>query len=72
MLQLSLVIGVPNETPVAVHPVLVTVNTVGGQAIVGLTLSVTTTSWLHVAVLPASSVTVHTTVVFPNGYVVDG
>ena len=62
----------PISTPVAVHPVLVKVTISDGQVIVGLTLSVTTTSWLHVAVLPASSVTVQSTVVVPNGYVVDG
>ena len=67
MLQLSLVIGVPNETPVAVHPVLVTVNTVGGQVMAGLTLSLTVTNCAQVAVLPEPSVTVQITVVTPKG-----
>src|SRR5258705_193933 len=39
---------------------------------VGLTLSVTTTSCVQVAVLPDPSVTVQVTVVVPRGYVVDG
>ena len=43
MLQLSPVVGVPNETPVAVHPVLVVVFILAGQVIVGFTLSVTVT-----------------------------
>ena len=41
--QLSAVTGMPNETDVAVHPVLVVVFTVGGAIMVGLTLSVTIT-----------------------------
>ena len=67
ILQLSLVIGVPNETPVAVHPVFVTVKTVGGHVIVGVTLSVTVTNCSQVAVLPEPSVTVQITAVIPNG-----
>ena len=38
-----------------------------GQLIVGACMSVTTTVWLHVAVLPAASVAVHITVVLPTG-----
>ena len=65
--QLSVVIGVPRVTPVAVQAVLVVAFTVAGAEIVGRTLSVTVTVWLAVAVFPAPSVTVHITVVLPSG-----
>ena len=65
--QLSAVVGIPNETPVAVQPVLVVAETAAGAVMVGLTLSVTVTTWVAVAVLPVPSVTVHVTVVLPNG-----
>jgi len=66
-LQLSAVVGVPSDTPVAVQPELVTAFTVAGQVMVGATLSVTDTVCVQVAVLPAPSVTVQVTVVFPKG-----
>jgi hypothetical protein len=65
--QLSAVDGVPKETPVAVHPVLVFADTAAGAVMVGLTLSVTVTTWVAVAVLPLPSVTIQVTVVVPNG-----
>ena len=65
--QLSAVIGVPNDTPVDVHPVFVVEETAAGAVIVGFTLSVTVTNWVAVAVLPDPSVTVQVTVVVPNG-----
>ena len=65
--QLSLVAGVPNTTPVAVHPVLVLAFIVAGAVIEGFTLSVTFTVWVAVAVLPLPSVTVQVTVVDPIG-----
>ena len=66
-LQLSDVVGVPNDTPVAVQPLLVVAFTVAGQVIAGLTLSETCTVCVQVAVLPEPSVTVQVTVVFPKG-----
>ena len=65
-LQLSVVTGVPKATPVAVQPLLVITLTFRGQVMTGTTLSVTITSWVQLAVRPASSVTVHVTVVVPN------
>ncbi len=65
--QLSLVVGVPRATPVAVQAVLVVVAIFVGAVIVGFTLSVTVTVWLAVALFPAASVTVQITVVLPNG-----
>jgi len=65
--QLSAVVGVPNETLVAVQPVLVVAETAAGAVIVGLTLSVTVTVCVAVAVFPEPSVTVQVTVVVPNG-----
>ena len=38
-----------------------------GQVIVGFSVSTTVTLWLHVAVFPWMSVTVHVTVVGPKG-----
>ena len=63
---MSAVTGVPKVTPVAVQAVLVVVEISAGQVIVGLILSVTVTFWVQVAVLPASSVTVHVTIVSPK------
>ena len=67
MLQLSAVIGVPKSTPVAVHPVFAPLFIAAGQIIVGFTLSITITNCEQLAVLPASSVTVQMTKVFPKG-----
>ena len=64
--QLSEVEGEPKETPVAVQPSFVKTATSAGQVIEGATLSVTVTSWLHVAVFPDPSVTVQVTVVVPS------
>jgi hypothetical protein len=69
--QLSAVVGVPNDTPVAVQPKSVVMFTGAGQVIVGTTLSVTVTTWVQVAELPLPSVTVQVTVVAPNVYVAD-
>ena len=66
-LQLSAVVGVPSDTPVAVQPLFVVAFTVEGQVIVGATLSVTDTVCVQVAVLFEPSVTVQVTVVFPKG-----
>ena len=71
-LQLSPVVGVPNKTPVAVHPVLVVVFILVGQVMVGFTLSATFTTCMQVDEFPAASIAVHVTFVLPNGYVVDG
>jgi len=65
--QLSLVVGVPNKTPVAVQPVLVLAETADGAEMVGFTLSVMVTTCVAVAVRPLPSVTVQVTVVLPNG-----
>ena len=55
-------------TPVATHELVPTFTvTLGGHAIVGGRLSVTVTVCVHVAVLPATSVAVHVTVVTPSG-----
>jgi len=68
IVQLSVAIGVPILTPVAMHPLLVTALTFDGQlTIIGGTLSVTITVCAHVAELPAASFTVQMTVVEPNG-----
>ena len=68
--QLSAVVGVPNETLVAVQPVLVVTETAAGAVMVGFTLSVTVTVCVAVAVFPEPSVTVQVTVVVPNWNVV--
>ena len=68
-LQLSLVTGVPKDTPVAVQPLLVRVVMSAGHVITGFTLSFTVTTWLHIEEFPAPSVTVHMTVVLPDGNV---
>ena len=65
--QLSEVVGVPNETPVAVQAVLVLADTAAGAVMEGSTLSITVTTWVAVAVLPDPSVTVQVTVALPNG-----
>ena len=64
---MSAVTGTPNDTPVAVQPVLVLAVTFAGDVMVGFTLSDTVTVWVAVAVKPDPSVTVHVTVVNPNG-----
>src|SRR5204863_1881712 len=64
--QLSLMLGVPRLTPVAVHcPASVWAVTAAGAVMVGLSRSSTVTTWLAVAVLPLASVTVQVTVVAP-------
>ena len=65
--QLSVVTGVPKSTPVAVQPVFVYVVFVGGQVIVGNTLSFTVTNCSQVAMLPELSTTVQVTTVVPKG-----
>jgi hypothetical protein len=67
---LSAVVGAPNTTPVAVHvPASALTVTADGAVIVGFWLSVTVTVCVAVAVFPDPSVTVHVTVVAPNGNV---
>ena len=63
--QLSAVVGVPNETPVAVQPVLVVTETEVGAVMVGFVLSITVTVAVHVDELPSRSVTVNVTVFDP-------
>lgn len=63
--QLSLVVGVPSETPEAVQPVLVVTETEVGAVMVGFVLSVTVTVAVHVDELPTRSVTVKVTVLDP-------
>ena len=65
--QLSLAVGVPKFTPVAVQPLFIVVCTFAGQVIVGITSSVTVTVWVHVEVFPLASVAVQVTVVLPFG-----
>ena len=65
--QLSAVTGVPNVNPVTEHVAVAFVVIFAGAVIVGFTLSTTLTTCVAVAVFPAPSVTVHVTVVFPNG-----
>ena len=68
--QLSAVVGVPKDNPDAVHvPASTFTETADGAVIVGLILSTTVTTCVAVAVLPLPSVTVHVTVVVPNGKV---
>jgi hypothetical protein len=66
--QLSPVTGVPSANPVT--PQVADDDTVkaAGATIVGRTVSITVTVWVAVAVFPLASVTVHVTVVTPNGY----
>jgi hypothetical protein len=67
--QLSAVIGVPKPTLNAVQLVFAATVKEAGALIVGLVLSVTVTNWFAVVELPAASVTVQVTVVFPIGNV---
>ncbi len=48
-------------------PAAIVVETLPGQVIVGLTVSLTVTVWVDVVVFPLPSVTVQITVVLPNG-----
>jgi hypothetical protein len=68
--QLSLLVGVPKTTPVAVQPVFVVAETLAGAVILGKILSVTVTTCTAVLVFPEPSVTVQTTFVAPGGKVV--
>ena len=43
-LQLSVVTGVPKDTPVAVHPLLIVMIFAGGQVIIGLIVSLIVTN----------------------------
>jgi hypothetical protein len=67
LVQLSLAIGEPKSTPVAVQPEFVLTVTADGALIDGFVLSTTVTTCVAVAIFPALSVTVHITVVFPIG-----
>ena len=64
--QLSFVTGVPNTTPVKVHPLVNTSLTATGAVMVGKIKSVTVTVAVPVAELPFVSVTVNVTVLPPN------
>jgi hypothetical protein len=66
MEQLSVAIGIPKTTPVAVQAVFVIVATFTGAVIIGFSLSITVTVWLQgIETFPFWSVAVQTTVVFP-------
>ena len=65
--QLSPAAGVPKLTLVAVHPVLVSTVTFAGAVMLGISSSTTVTTCVTTAVFPELSVTVHVTVVSPNG-----
>ena len=65
--QLSVVTGVPSAKPVTAHAAVAFIVMFAGAVIVGFVLSTTVTTCVAVAVLPAASVTVQVTVVFPNG-----
>ena len=65
-LQLSAVVGVPKETPVAVQPELVFTLLFDGAVIVGTIMSVTVTVALAVCTFPLLSVTVSTTAFAPK------
>ena len=67
--QLSEVAGAVSTTVAKQEPGFVLAFTAGAQVMVGFSLSVTVTFWVHVFVLPALSVTVHVTVVVPIGKV---
>jgi hypothetical protein len=67
--QLSVVVGVPIFTLNATHDAFALTVTFNGAVIVGFVLSFTVTVCVAVAVLPEPSVTVHVTVVTPNGNV---
>jgi hypothetical protein len=64
---LSLAIGVPKTTPVAVQVEFALTVTADGAVIVGFVLSRTVTICVAVAIFPALSVAVQVTVVFPIG-----
>ena len=66
-LQLSDVTGVPKLTPVAVQPLLVLAIFVGGQIIVGSTMSTTITDCMQVLTFPDPSVTDQVTIVLSIG-----
>ena len=66
--QLSAAVGAVNVI-VAVHPDPAVAVIATGVVIVGTVVSTTVTNCVAVAVLPLESVTVHVTVVFPNGKV---
>ena len=68
--QLSVVVGVPRTTPVAVQAEFVVAATFDGAVMVGFTLSVMVTVWVAVVLFPEPSVTVQVTVVLPKGKVV--
>ena len=69
--QLSAVNGFPNATPVTVHELEAAFTFISiGAVMVGKVSSITFIVWFTVAVLPAPSVTVQTTEVYPNGKVV--
>src|SRR5688572_20051934 len=59
--QLSPVVGLPNTTPVALHPAFGGIFRFAGGVMVGAILSSTVICELHTAELPATSVTVNTT-----------
>jgi hypothetical protein len=68
VVQLSNALGVSNETVVVQFPVpslLVLAFTSNGQAIVGVSLSITVTACVEVAVKPAVSVAVQVTLFSP-------
>ena len=64
--QLSEVTGVPRATFNAIQLLFVVVLTAAGAVMVGLTLSITVTSWFALVALPLASVTVQVTVVVPR------
>ena len=65
--QLSVGIGAVQVATASQLPDAAVKEISAGQTNKGASLSVTVTVWLHVAVLPFTSVTVHTTVVVPTG-----
>ena len=66
--QLSVVVGVPKITPVAVHEFAsATAVTFAGQVIVGFWVSFTVTVCVQVCIFPATSLAVQVTVVTPIG-----
>lgn len=68
--QLSDTVGVPSTTPVAVQPAAFAASvTFAGALMLGVWMSLTVTVKLHIAVLPAASVTVKALVVMPMGNV---
>jgi hypothetical protein len=67
--QLSEVVGEPIFTLNAEHEAFAFTVTFDGAVIVGFVLSFTVTVCVAVAVLPEPSITVHVTIVVPNGNV---